>query len=92
MLICVCLRILASSRIPQYDLGRQTPHFLGDSVTDTLQGYVILIRISVTPSDMGEVCSLCSNVEVLYHHVHMRFMVMFNYEYLVFKNDDTKNG
>jgi hypothetical protein len=27
MLICVCLRILASSRIPQYDLGRQTPHF-----------------------------------------------------------------
>jgi hypothetical protein len=27
MLICVCLRILASSRIPRYDLGRQTPHF-----------------------------------------------------------------
>jgi hypothetical protein len=24
MLICVCLRILASSRIPRYDLGRQT--------------------------------------------------------------------
>jgi hypothetical protein len=34
MLICVCLRILASSRIPQYDLGRQTPHFLGGSVTE----------------------------------------------------------
>jgi hypothetical protein len=33
MLICVCLRILASSRIPRYDLGRQTPHFLGGSVT-----------------------------------------------------------
>jgi hypothetical protein len=53
---------------------------------------VILIQISVTPSDMGEDCSLCSNVEVLYHHVHMRFMVMFNYDYLVVKNDDTKNG
>jgi hypothetical protein len=33
MLMCVCLRILASSRIPQYDLGRQTPHFRGGSVT-----------------------------------------------------------
>jgi hypothetical protein len=59
---------------------------------DTLQGYIILIRISTTPLDMGEACSLCSNVEVLYHHVHMRFMVMFNYDYLVVKNDDTKNG
>jgi hypothetical protein len=47
---------------------------------DTLQGYIILIRISVTPSDMGEACSQCSTVEVLYHHVHMRFMVMFNYD------------
>jgi hypothetical protein len=53
---------------------------------------VILIRISVTSSDMGEACSLCLNLEVLYHHVHMRFMVRFNYDYLVVKNDDTKNG
>jgi hypothetical protein len=53
---------------------------------------VILIRISATPSDMGEACSLYSNVEVLYHHVHMRFMVRFNYDYLVVENDDTKNG
>jgi hypothetical protein len=45
---------------------------------------VILIRISTTSSDMGEACSLCLNVEVLYHHVHMRFMVRFNF--------DTKNG
>jgi hypothetical protein len=52
---------------------------------------VILIRISVTPSDMGKACLLCSNVEVLYHHVHIRFMVMFNYDDLVVKNDDTKN-
>jgi hypothetical protein len=59
---------------------------------DTLQGYVILIQISTTPSDMGEACSLCSNVEVLYHHVHMRFTVRFNYDYLVVENDDTKNG
>jgi hypothetical protein len=33
MLIRVCLRILASSRIPRYDIGRQTPHFWGGSVT-----------------------------------------------------------
>jgi hypothetical protein len=33
MLIRVCLRILASSGIPRYDLGRQTLHFLGGSVT-----------------------------------------------------------
>jgi hypothetical protein len=46
----------------------------------------------MTPSDMGEACSLHPNVGVLYHYVHMRFMVMFNYEYLVFENDDTKNG
>jgi hypothetical protein len=52
---------------------------------DTLQGYIILIRISATPSDMGEACSLCSNVEVLYHYVHTRFMVSFNYDYLVVK-------
>jgi hypothetical protein len=52
---------------------------------------VIFIQISVTPSDMGEACSLCLNVEVLYHYVHMRFMVRFNYDYLVVENDDTKN-
>jgi hypothetical protein len=33
MLICVCLYIIASSRITQYDLGRQTPHFWGGSVS-----------------------------------------------------------
>jgi hypothetical protein len=32
----------------------------------------------------------CHSVEVLYHFVYMRFMVMFNYDYLVVKNDDTK--
>jgi hypothetical protein len=53
---------------------------------------VILIQISVTPSNMGEACSLCLNIEVLYHHVHMRFMARFNYDYLVVKNDDTKNS
>jgi hypothetical protein len=58
----------------------------------TLQGYIILIRISTTPLNMGDACSLCPNVEVLYHHVHMRFMISFNYDYLVVKNDDTKNG
>jgi hypothetical protein len=61
-------------------------------LVDTLQGYIILIRISTAPLDMGEACSLCSNVEMLYHHVHLRFMVRFNYEYLVVRNDDTKNG
>jgi hypothetical protein len=53
---------------------------------------VILIRVSATPSDTGEACLPCSNVEVIYHHVHMRFMVRFNSDYLVVKNDDTKNG
>jgi hypothetical protein len=41
---------------------------------------------------MGETCLLCPNVEVLFHYVHMRFIVMFNYDYLVVENDDTKNG
>jgi hypothetical protein len=41
---------------------------------------------------MGEACSLRPSVKVLFHHVHMKFMVMFNYDYLVVKNDDTKNG
>jgi hypothetical protein len=35
-----------------------------------------LIQISATPSDMGEAYSLRSNVEMLYHHVHMRLMVI----------------
>jgi hypothetical protein len=41
---------------------------------------------------MDEACSLCSDIEVRYHHVHMRFMVRFNYDYSVVGNDDTKNG
>jgi hypothetical protein len=40
---------------------------------------------------MGEACSLFPNIEVLYHLVHMRFMVRFNYDYLVVENVDTKN-
>jgi hypothetical protein len=34
------------------------------------------------------------SVEVIYHYVHMRVMVvvMLNYDYLVVENDDTKNG
>jgi hypothetical protein len=59
---------------------------------DTLQGYIILIQIAATPSNMGEACSLCSNIEVLYHQVHLSFMIRFNYDNLVVKNDDTKNG
>jgi hypothetical protein len=46
----------------------------------------------VTSLDTGEACSLCLNIEVLFHYVHMRIMVMFNYDYLVVENDDTKNG
>jgi hypothetical protein len=34
----------------------------------------------------------CQSVEVLFHHVHMRFMIMFNYDYLVVEINDTKNG
>jgi hypothetical protein len=51
-----------------------------------------MIQISAAPSDTGEVCSLCPNIDVLYHHAYMRFMVIFNYDYLVVKNDDNKNG
>jgi hypothetical protein len=29
---------------------------------------------------------------VLFHYVHMRFMVMFNYDYMVVENDDTTIG
>jgi hypothetical protein len=39
---------------------------------------------------MGEAYSLCTNVEVLYDYVHVRVMIMLNYDYLVVKNDDTK--
>jgi hypothetical protein len=36
----------------------------------------------------------CHSIKVLYHYVHMRVMVMvmLNYDYLVVKNDDNKNG
>jgi hypothetical protein len=34
----------------------------------------------------------CHSVEVLFHYVLMRFMVMFNYDYFIVQNDDTKNG
>jgi hypothetical protein len=40
---------------------------------------------------MGETYSLCSNVEVLFHYVPMRFMVMFNYDYMVVKINGAKN-
>jgi hypothetical protein len=33
----------------------------------------------------------CHSVEVLFHHVHMRHIVMFNNDYLVVKINDTKN-
>jgi hypothetical protein len=32
------------------------------------------------------------SVEVLFYYVHMRFMIIFNYGYMVVKNDDSKNG
>jgi hypothetical protein len=32
------------------------------------------------------------SIEVPFHYVHMRFIIMFNYDYLVVENDDTKNG
>jgi hypothetical protein len=43
---------------------------------------------------MAETCLLCTNIEVIFHHVHMRVMVMvmLNYDYVVVKNDDTKIG
>jgi hypothetical protein len=32
----------------------------------------------------------CHSVEVLFHHVHMRLMVRFKYDYLVVEINDTK--
>jgi hypothetical protein len=40
-----------------------------------LQG-CILIRISVTPLDMGDACSLCSNIVMELHYVDLRMMMM----------------
>jgi hypothetical protein len=34
----------------------------------------------------------CHSVEVLFYHVHMRLIVRFNYDYLVVKINDIKNG
>jgi hypothetical protein len=31
-------------------------------------------------------CSLCTNVKVLYHYVHMRLWLLLNYDYLVLEN------
>jgi hypothetical protein len=51
----------------------------------------LLIRISATPSDMGEACWMCTNVEVIHHYVIWVYGYV-NYDYLIVKNDDTKNG
>jgi hypothetical protein len=34
----------------------------------------------------------CHSIEVLFYHVHMRLFIMFSYDYLVVKINDTKNG
>jgi hypothetical protein len=34
----------------------------------------------------------CHSVEVLFHNVHMRLMIRFNYDYLGVEINDTKNG
>jgi hypothetical protein len=34
----------------------------------------------------------CHSIEVLFHHIHMTLMVLFNYDYLVVEINDTKNG
>jgi hypothetical protein len=39
---------------------------------------------------MGEACLLCTSVEVIILYVHMRFMVMLNYDYLVVENEILK--
>jgi hypothetical protein len=55
-----------------------------------LQGYIDSNLCDTI--NMSEAYSLCPNIKVIYHHVHIRFMIMFNYDYLVVKNDDTDNG
>jgi hypothetical protein len=34
----------------------------------------------------------CHSIEVLFHHVDIRLLVRFNYDYLVVEVNDTKNG
>jgi hypothetical protein len=41
----LCLCIQASTRIPRYDLGRQTPHFQGGSV-------IIVVAINLDVMDL----------------------------------------
>jgi hypothetical protein len=55
MLICACWRILASSRIPRYDLGRQTRHFRGGSVTEVLCGFSeMIIIVGIIGDQVGQ--------------------------------------
>jgi hypothetical protein len=50
-----------------------------------------LTRVSMKPSDMGDTCLLQSfHNSAIFTYVHMRFMFMFNYDYLVVENDDNK--
>jgi hypothetical protein len=74
MLICVCLRILTSSRIPRYDLGRQTSHFWGGSVTG------VWLRRMKNEIYQWKVCTIkqshtCGTSEVW--HVHPQCTIRF---------------
>jgi hypothetical protein len=73
MLICVCLRILASSRIPRYDLGRQTPHFLGGSVTEEEQEQWLQAKIPVEqPTIDHRVLMICPQ-NIFYKQLHDQY-------------------
>jgi hypothetical protein len=69
------------------------PSWLACVVLSSYFSYKMTIDSNLHDSlGYGEACSLYLNVEVLCHHVYMRFMVMFNYDHLVVENDDTKNS
>jgi hypothetical protein len=44
----------------------------------------------VTSSNMVMLVRCYHYVEVSFHYVHIRFMIIFNYDYLVVEIDDTK--
>jgi hypothetical protein len=56
----------------------------------TFQGYIDLNLRDTRIWVMLVRC--CHSVEVPFYYVHMRFMIMFNYDYLLVENDDAKNG
>jgi hypothetical protein len=75
MLKCVCLRILASSRILRYDLGRQIPHFSGGSVT-TKSFIIAELKKLCQCAVLVEEVSLCIEYFTAQEHAQVRYNIV----------------